>query len=205
MPSLKRHSKNCMTAAATVLGRRLNAGCDRRAASPNFRSRLPLPPLVGREWGAEATHPDIPWGPIRRRWKHESQQPSRRKQPQQPDANGGSEFGSASPAATAPASIRGSGAVGLVRTRWRFRSRRRIRTTRMVEGPGMRSWHGSGTAPLWWTRTWRSRRSRRRYARRRWRLVRPPGQHTTLTKGVDYYLLRFFDFSVEPGKNISTA
>jgi hypothetical protein len=26
------------------------------------------------------------------------------------------------------------------------------------------------------------------------------GQHTSLTKGVDYYLLRFFDFSVEPGK-----
>src|SRR5207244_524861 len=26
------------------------------------------------------------------------------------------------------------------------------------------------------------------------------GQHTSLPKGVDYYLLRFFDFSVEPGK-----
>ena len=26
------------------------------------------------------------------------------------------------------------------------------------------------------------------------------GQHSTLPKGVDYYLLRFFDFSVEPGK-----
>src|SRR5262249_33998587 len=25
-------------------------------------------------------------------------------------------------------------------------------------------------------------------------------EHTTLPKGVDYYLLRFFDFSVEPGK-----
>ena len=28
-----------------------------------FPLTLPLPPLVGREWGAEATHPDIPWGP----------------------------------------------------------------------------------------------------------------------------------------------
>ena len=26
------------------------------------------------------------------------------------------------------------------------------------------------------------------------------GEHTSLPKGVDYYLLRFFDFSVEPGK-----
>jgi hypothetical protein len=156
---------------------------------------LPLPPLVGRVWGAEATHPDIPWGPYTPVLEPETPQVAPDAAAQQPGTNGGGEFGPANPA--------------------------------QGQGPGMNPGFGTGRGPgeLAPGRGFGGRMGGpeggpgmtgpggARYGAQGPGGGGPEGgfrggmgagqsgtMHTSLPKGVDYYLLRFFDFSVEPGK-----
>lgn len=159
-----------------------------------FPLTLPLPPLVGREWGAEATHPDIPWGPYTPPLETDTPQAAA-ENVQQPAANGG-EFGPANPAqAQGPGVNPGFGAG---RGPGEFAGRGFGGSMGPEGGPGRM---GPGMVP----------------GAGRYGPGGPEGggpgafrggagggqaasQHTALQKGVDYYLLRFFDFSVEPGK-----
>jgi hypothetical protein len=160
-----------------------------------FPLTLPLPPLVGREWGAEATHPDIPWGPFTPALEPETQQVAPEVTVQQPGANGGSEFGPAAPTATGPGANSGfgpgrPGGPGEFAPARGFGGR-----MSMAEGPGMGpgSSRFGGPGPGGLEGPGGGMRGGGGGGQ-------TAGQHTSLTKGVDYYLLRFFDFSVEPGK-----
>jgi hypothetical protein len=149
---------------------------------------LPLPPLVGREWGAEATHPDIPWGPYTPPLETDTPQAAA-ESAQQPATNGAGEFGSANPAqgqvpgmspgfsagrGSGEFASRGFGRMGPEGGPSMAPGQGRYGSTGPEGGPGaFRGGAGGGAAA---------------------------GQHTALQKGVDYYLLRFLDFSVEPGK-----
>ncbi len=166
---------------------------------------LPLPPLVGREWGSEATHPDIPLAINTPPLEDDSQQVAAQaaaQQSAQADANG--EFGAANPtqgpAAGGPGSLAPGGQfAGPGAMQRRFAQGPEggpgmvgpgMMGPGMV-GPGMagagRRFSGPGGSPE--GGSYRSGSGQ----------VAP--QHSTLpSKGVDFYLLRFFDFSVEPGK-----
>jgi hypothetical protein len=161
-----------------------------------FPLTLPLPPLVGREWGSEATHPDIPLAINTPPLEDESQQQTPEapvNEPATDDPN--AEFGS-SLLMQGPRPGAGPGAgFGTGRPAGEFAGRgvgrmgpeggpggmgpgmgpggRRFMGEPGGEGGAYRGGGGSGQAAT---------------------------QHTSLPKGVDYYLLRFFDFSVEPGK-----
>jgi len=65
------------------------------------------------------------------------------------------------------------------------------------------AWDRARVVIQWIAAAWRRRWTRQLP----WRSGggQPLGNIPPLPKGVDYYLLRFIDFSVEPGKNISTA
>jgi hypothetical protein len=152
---------------------------------------LPLPPLVGRNWGSEATHSDIPLIADTPPLQEEIQQPQPAAQSpaDAPPAEGDGFSSNAAPQnGTMPGTIPGPGPGAP------------IRRGGFGFGPegGMRSMYGpegmEGPGP-----------------RAGMRMAGPeggmgpgafaqPGQSTTLAKGVDFKLLRFFDFTVEPGK-----
>ncbi len=161
---------------------------------------LPLPPLVGREWGADATHPDIPWGPNTPPLETENAQPAPDATAPPADAPGGGEFGPASPTATPGPGGPGMGFGGAGRG-GEFAGPGAGFGRRMGEGPGMM---GPGMAGPGMPGPGMGMGGRRMSegpgAGPGMGSGQAAGQHTTLTKGVDYYLLRFFDFSVEPGK-----
>jgi hypothetical protein len=162
-----------------------------------FPLTLPLPPLVGREWGAEVTHPDIPWGPYTPALEPETTQLPPEAAAQQPGgATSTSEFGSAAPTqGQGPGASPGYGPPG---RQGEFAGPGGGFGRRMMGpegGPGMmpgmgpgagRFGPGGGEGPGGFRGGGGSGQA--------------AGQHTSLPKGVDYYLLRFFDFSVEPGK-----
>jgi hypothetical protein len=170
-----------------------------------FPLTLPLPPLTGREWGAEATHPDIPLAintPPLEDERAQAEAKAAEQQPAQNDAN--SPFGTANPTqgpgpAAGPGGF-GPGGFGPGRPGGEFQGvGPGFGPRRMSYGPeGGPGMGGPGMGPGG-------------------RMPIGPGgpegggafrggsgqaasQHTTLPKGVDYYLLRFFDYSVEPGK-----
>lgn len=150
---------------------------------------LPLPPLVGRDWGASATHPDIPLLADTPPLEEEAVPvpvavPVPGAQP-----NDGDSFSSTNPAAVNPAmgfpqpGGRGPGMPSMGRPSMGFNRseggpmpmpRSRGGEEGMMRGEG----GGRGAAPSMMAGTTR----------------------TSLPKGVDYLLLRFFDFTVEPGK-----
>lgn len=177
-----------------------SGGISQDVIDPRFAEApltLPLPPLVGREWGAEATHPDIPLAidtpPL------EDQNQPQPTQPTEQKPGDTSEFGSPGSSAGGPPMISGPGMGGPGRPMAEFSPRPNFSYGRgpgSVGPPGF----GPGSGP---------------------RMIPPgqrvtsegpgvggnfrgggaaAGQHDFLPKGVDYYLLRFFDFTVEPGK-----
>ncbi len=161
---------------------------------------LPLPPLIGREWGTEATHPDIPLAINTPPLEPENEPAATETAPPEAtNADPNAEFGSSllqprQGPAGAPgfagrpggefAGMQPGGAYGRGRggpegmmpgmgPGMGPAGRRFVGEPGMEMGPGaMRGGGGAGVAQ----------------------------QHTFLPKGVDYYLLRFFDFTVEPGK-----
>ena len=159
---------------------------DRFAESP---LTLPLPPLIGREWGAEATHPDIPLAINTPPLEVEGQPLPAEAAAQDPaNADAGAGFGTAMP-------TQGPGAgMGPGRPGGEFSGPGPGRGRMGPEsGPGMgptgrRFGGGPGGGPEGGG-SYRGGGS-----------GQPATEHTFLPKGVDYYLLRFFDFSVEPGK-----
>jgi hypothetical protein len=164
---------------------------------------LPLPPLVGREWGSEATHPDIPLAINTPPLENEIQPTVPVEDPAK--AAAGSAFGSAAPTTTSQGpGMSPSFGFGGGRPGGEFPGGGRFGPGMGgpgMAGPGMR---GPGMMPP----------GGRGYSMgpggpggegpAGYRGGGGPGQiateHTSLPKGVDYYLLRFFDFSVEPGK-----
>jgi hypothetical protein len=152
---------------------------------------MPLPPVVGREWSSDATHPDIPLAINTPKLEEETQPVQQTPEQTQPGAVT-SPFGSATAPGTtgpgimspAPGRMSPEGPVGVGR-----------RPTSEFAGPGsigpgsigpVRMTPGGGPEGMMGRRSSGSG------------TVAP--QHNTLPKGVDYYLLRFFDFAVEPGK-----
>lgn len=170
---------------------------------------LPLPPLVGRDWGAEATHPDIPLlantPPL-----EEEIVPLAEAQTEQPaDGDEESMFRS-DPAGQAigPGSFgeRGGGRLG------GYGDETYGMGGRGGYGMGGRGGYGPGGGRGEYGMGGRGgygMGGRGGYGmggydgeRGGYGAVggRAGGQPMTLPRGVDYWLLRFFDFSVEPGK-----
>ena len=151
---------------------------------------LPLPPLVGRDFGAEASHPDIPWGPNTPPLEEEPQQQGpQATNPLQPAGDANSPFAAPVPAQPGPG---GFNTPGSSRPSSEFGagpgSTAPRRTVSAEPGaPGMTPARPSAPGGVEGLGAARGAGH-----------VAP--QHTTLQKGVDFYLLRFFDFSVEPGK-----
>jgi hypothetical protein len=141
---------------------------------------LPLPPLVGRDWGADATHPDIPLAinapPLEDELEPLAEQPVQqavdpddptslfRSDPNQPMVG---RTGGYAPRQNRLGGYRGEGG-GFPR----------------MGGGEMDYLGGAGRA---------SRGGQSGYSGL-------AGQRSALPRGVDYLLLRFFDFTVEPGK-----
>ena len=137
---------------------------------------LPLPPLVGRDWGASATHPDIPLA-INTPPLEEEIQPITPETTEPVDAAQGFSSGADPSQSYGPA----PGGYGM-----------RSGSPYGGEGGyGGRSVYGS---------------SRGGYGGEEGRGGggyiggRSGSQRTSLPRGVDYLLLRLFDFTVEPGK-----
>jgi hypothetical protein len=147
----------------------------------NYLLTLPLPPLVGRDWGADATHPDIPLAidvPIDQGIEPALEQPE--DKPADSDEQFSFDSGEAGqgfgPTAGAmqPRPMTGPG----------FGGRGEFGPGAMPYGRGGSEMGGGefrGGAGLGGG-------------------VPVGGQATSLPRGVDFYLLRFFDFTVEPGK-----
>lgn len=157
---------------------------------------LPLPPLVGRVWGSEATHRDIPLLADTPPLQEETQplQPAAQTpaEPAATDADSGFSSSSAQPNAL-PGGVPGpgTGAVPMMRRPMTGFGPEggmgpgmggRFAGPEGGMGPGM----GRGAGPEGGGMGGGS--------------FSQPGQSNTLAKGVDYKLLRFFDYSVEPGK-----
>lgn len=165
------------------------AGMAPEVVDPHFTDpilTLPLPPLVGRDWGADATHPDIPvLGPNTPSFEEEVKA-APEQAPAQPAKTGEDEgFGSSTQLQQGPG---GPGFAMPARPGMvpggGFRPPGR-------EGPG-----GPGFAPGGVGRFRGGPEGRPSF-------VAPgggPGQRTGLAKGLDFLLLRFFDYTVEPGK-----
>jgi hypothetical protein len=160
---------------------------------------LPLPPLIGREWGSEATHPDIPLAINTPPLEDENLQRATGDAAQQPAAaDAGGEFGSAAPTQGSVGPGMGPGAgFGTGRPGGEYPGaglgRGRMMGPEGGMGPGMgpggrRIMAGPGGGPEGGG------------AYRGSGGGQAAAQHQVLPKGVDYYLLRFFDFTVEPGK-----
>jgi hypothetical protein len=141
---------------------------------------LPLPPMVGREFGPDATHPDIP---LAIHATPEQMVEPEVETPVEAPAEGDDElqFGSADgtqPGAgfpTAPGMPMNQG-YGPRMPMGEFGGERGGwgggRSREMMPGGGPQSFASMG----------------------------PTSNRTELPRGVDYWLLRFFDFTVEPGK-----
>jgi len=163
---------------------------DPRFADPMLT--LPLPPLVGRNFGADATHPDIPLiadtPPL-----EEEQPPMPENVPTLPGQQPADDFASTSGAAANPAMGFPQpggrlGVPGMMRQGPGMMGRGELMMGRgeMMGGPMMRRGIGEG-GPEGGGRAMGS-------------AMMPGTVRTSLPKGVDNLLLRFFDFSVEPGK-----
>lgn len=164
---------------------------------------FPLPPLVGRDWGADATHPDIPLAIHAPPPEPEMDIPLAQGQPtgKPEETEEGLTFGvdpslqPSFPGAGGPMMMErspmnslmplpgpGPGPGGMYGGMSRFSREmdempRGFGFGRSGEGPGPMGPMASYSAG-----------------------ARSMAQKTTLSRGVDYWLLRFMDFTVEPGK-----
>jgi hypothetical protein len=159
---------------------------DERWLDPEQLLVYPLPPLLGRDWGKEATHPDIPLA-INAPPPSVEIDPSLDETPKTPadTDDEGSMFGGGDRSAS-PLARPGGGIGGMGRGMGRGE----------VGGPGRRyggerSFRGEGGPG----RSFAGRRGEFGGA-----MGRGMSPGATLPKEVDNWLLRFFDFSVEPGK-----
>jgi len=156
---------------------------------------FPLPPLVGRDWGTEATHPEIPLSIHAPPPEPEMDMPMVQGQPtaKAEDSEEGLTFGvdpSLQPAFPGP-----GGAMMMERSPLSPMMPR-------MPGPGPGAMYGGmpgfsremGEMPRGFGRL--AEGPMASYSAG----TRSMAQKTTLSRGVDYWLLRFMDFTVEPGK-----
>ncbi len=160
---------------------------------------FPLPPLVGRDWGPEATHPDIPLIADTPPLEEElSPLAAAAVTPEQPAATDeSSAFSSTVPLGTLPGAGPGAGPGA-----------RGMRGGFGQPGPGPGRFGPEMMGPMSGYRGGEEGRGSME------RMGGPEGggrsfasampsaatTRTSLPKGVDHLLLRFFDFTVEPGK-----
>lgn len=157
------------------------AGMSPDVIDPRFSDyvlTLPLPPLVGRAWGSNASHPDIPMGNLPAAEEEAQPQPVAPSSAVPGTTDENASFSSSSPFASGVPAGPGYGAPG-----------------RMPIGPGQnlgyrRQPYGPGEGGRYRGPGPESYRGP----------TAGPGDKTTLTRGVDFWLLRFFDYTVEPGK-----
>jgi hypothetical protein len=152
---------------------------DPRYMDPNRVLALPLPPLVGRDWGADVTHPDIPLAinaPPPEEVALEEQTTDEQADPDDP----ASQFRGDPNMPTAGSQMGGYGA-------------------RMGGYPGG-GYPGAGYPGG-------EMGGRGGYGPEMMmgpiggaQMLGPTGQPGTLPRGVDDWLLRFFDYTVQPGK-----
>lgn len=156
---------------------------DPRFADPVLT--LPLPPLVGRDWGASATHPDIPLLADTPPLEEEVVPVPEAVPVPGAQPNDGDSFSSTNPAAVNPGigfPQRGPGGPGM-RPGLGMMGRGEDMGGRMAmpRGRGEGGPEGGGRAMSGVS-------------------MMAGTTRTSLPKGVDHLLLRFFDFTVEPGK-----
>ncbi len=169
------------------------AGMSPNVIDPRFSDYVltfPLPPLVGRDWGPEATHPDIPLLADTPPLEEEVSQlttdsPDQRRAVDSPF--GATDPTLSNPGFPMPGRGAGMGRGGFPGLGGRFGGEGGERSFRPSmgrgpEGEGSRGLGGGG-----------------RYSGGG-AMAGPGGARTSLPKGLDYLLLRFFDFTVEPGK-----
>lgn len=163
----------------TAVNRLIEIAKDEWAAEPvdpvaepykDFVLTLPLPPLVGRDWGADATHPDIPLNPP---LLEEEIEPLAEESTEPAEQDGELKFYTDDPTQTGisgarPGQTPRSTYPGVGRQPWSSGAIRRMGSE--GQGGGYRGGMMSG------------------------------GQQTTLPRGIDFKLLRFVDFTVKPGK-----
>jgi hypothetical protein len=165
----------------------------------DFILTLPLPPLVGRDWGTDATHPDIPLA-INTPPLEEEVLPIA-EQPKEEPADGDDSFRSSVDPNQGQGLMPGAGAYGsgMGGERGGYGGISSYGERGGGYGGerggygggygGERGGYGGGYGGE------EGGRGGGGYAG-----GRSGTQKTTLPKGVDYWLLRFFDFTVEPGK-----
>jgi hypothetical protein len=146
---------------------------------------VPLPPLVGRDWGAEVTHSEIPLASKATDTEEETPKPDADK-PAQPAATE-EDFAAGDPAAAAAGGGRGRMPGG------------RGGGDMRGEGGGRSMYGGGERAMAMSTRGGGERGGGREYAGGGRGGMRADA-NGELSPQVPCWLLRFFDFSVEPGK-----
>jgi hypothetical protein len=174
---------------------------------------LPLPPLVGRDWGAEATHPDIPLLEDTPPMEEEIEPLAEATTDEPAETDEAAMFRSTDPAQSTGMGVYGGegGAMG-----GRYGGERGIGGVGRYGGgdPYGRgsSPYGRGAAGVYGGGRYGSGGMGGRggigpYGEGGGRGAaygsmggRAGGQPMVLPRGVDFWLLRFFDFSVEPGK-----
>jgi hypothetical protein len=145
---------------------------------------LPLPPLVGRDWSFDATHPKIGLGPPALEEDAEQLMISTTEPQQSAIASG---FGKPGPRMQSAPSATRTGRIPEPSGSTRY--------ARGTMGPIGISPEGYSPGPRrYWGGSGEGRGSYRGPA------SRTEVTDTILPWGVDCYLLRFFDFTVEPGK-----
>jgi hypothetical protein len=167
---------------------------------------LPLPPLVGRNWGSDATHPDIPLLEDTPQLEDELI-PVEEEQPEEELAAADDEFRSADPQGGGERGGLGSpygGGGGRDRAYGGMGAGRGI-----GGGRGYGAYGGGGRERAYGGMGGGRGRGMGEYGGEGRGAygggmggggMRAGNQPTTLPRGVDFWLLRFFDFSVEPGK-----
>jgi hypothetical protein len=151
---------------------------------------FPLPPLVGRDWGADATHPDIPLA-INTPPLEQENAPTTPNAPTDKPAGDDNAFAASDPGtmpvgpggfSAGPGRMAGPGAYargpGMGRPGMSSEMMGRLGGPGMMGGPegGGRGFASAGPGPG------------------------AGAARTSLAKSVDFLLFRFFDFTVEPGK-----
>jgi hypothetical protein len=150
----------------------------------DYMLTMPLPPLVGRKFESDATHPDIPLA-VNAPPMEEAIVPAAEEEPAEEAAEGEDEFrfGAAEPGQVP---VPGGGYTPMpgFAERDGYGADRRMMG---VGGMGREGWGGG---------------MQREFAAQvgGGSFAGPTANRTDLPSGVDYWLLRFFDFTVKPGK-----
>ena len=162
----------------------------------DFVLTMPLPPLIGRDWGAEATHPDIPLIANTPPLEDETAALAAAQAAEEAKKTGNTdEFSSTAPGGVGPGPGPGGMRPGGMGPRG-FGAGPGGPGVGMFRGPGGPEGMGPGGSSRMMGMGPEGGGGARSFAGP----MAAGAARTSLPKGVDFLLLRFFDFTVEPGK-----